>query len=126
MEKPILTQFLKADFIYKRHLNPTKAGTPQGGIISPTLANMTLDGIEKLLMAKYPKRGKNTKKVNFIRYADDFIVTANSGETVRKIRDVITAFLKERGLELSDDKALITNINEGFDFLGWNFRKYKR
>jgi len=124
MDKSILTQFLKAGFIYKHHLNPTKAGTPQGGIISPILANMTLDGIEKLLMAKYPKRGSKSPKVNFIRYADDFIVTANSEESAREIRDIITAFLKERGLELSDDKTLITNINEGFDFLGWNFRKY--
>jgi RNA-directed DNA polymerase len=124
LEKPILTQFLKAGFIYKRHLNPTKAGTPQGGIISPILANMTLDGIEKLLLVNYPKKGKNSKKVNFIRYADDFIVTANSEETAREIRDMIIAFLKERGLELSDSKTLITNINEGFDFLGWNFRKY--
>jgi RNA-directed DNA polymerase len=124
VEKPIITQFLKAGFIYKRHLNPTKAGTPQGGIISPLLANMTLDGIEKLLLVKYPKRCKNSTKVNFIRYADDFIVTANSEETAKEIQDMITAFLKERGLELSDDKTLITNINEGFDFLGWNFRKY--
>lgn len=124
MEKSILTQFLKAGFVYKRHLNPTKAGTPQGGIVSPILANMTLDGIEKLLMAKYPKRNKNSTKVNFVRYCDDFIVTANSEETAREIKNVIVAFLKERGLELSDDKTLITNINEGFDFLGWNFRKY--
>jgi RNA-directed DNA polymerase len=126
IEKTILIQFLKAGFIYKRHLNPTKAGTPQGGIISPILANMTLDGIEKLLLAEYPKKKKkNSTKVNFIRYADDFIVTANSEETAREIKDKIAVFLKERGLELSDDKTLITNINEGFDFLGWNFRKYK-
>jgi RNA-directed DNA polymerase len=127
MEKSILTQFLKAGFIYKRHLNPTKAGTPQGGTISPILANMTLDGLEKLLLAEYPKKKKrkNSTKVNFIRYCDDFIVTANSEETAREIKDMITVFLKERGLELSDDKTLITNINEGFDFLGWNFRKYK-
>lgn len=125
MEKSVLNQFLKAGFIYKRHLNPTKAGTPQGGTISPTLANMTLDGIEKLLMVKYPKRSKNSNKVNFIRYCDDFIVTANSEEIAREIKNMITVFLKERGLELSDDKTLITNINEGFDFLGWNFRKYK-
>jgi RNA-directed DNA polymerase len=71
MEKSILTQFLKAGFIYKRHLNPTKAGTPQGGTISPILANMTLDGLEKLLLAEYPKRSKNSTKVNFIRYCDD-------------------------------------------------------
>jgi RNA-directed DNA polymerase len=124
MEKSILTQFLKAGFIYKHHLNPTKAGTPQGGIISPILANMTLDGIEKLVMAKYPKRCNNSAKVNFVRYADDFIVTANSEETAREIKDMIVSFLNERGLELSDDKTLISNINEGFDFLGWNFRKY--
>jgi RNA-directed DNA polymerase len=121
MERSILTQFLKAGFIYKRHLNPTKAGTPQGGIISPILANMTLDGIEKLLKTKYSKRGL---KVNFVRYADDFIITANSEETAREIKDLIIAFLEERGLELSDDKTVITNINEGFDFVGWNFRKY--
>ena len=77
MERSILTQFLKAGFIYKRHLNPTKAGTLQGGTVSPILANMTLDGIEKLLLAEYPKRSKYSTKVNFIRYADDFIVTAN-------------------------------------------------
>jgi RNA-directed DNA polymerase len=125
IEKSILAQFLKAGFIYKHHLNPTKAGTPQGGSISPILANMTLDGIEKLLLTEYPKRSKNSNKVNFIRYCDDFIVTANSEETARETKAKITAFLQERGLELSDDKTLITNINEGFNFLGWNFRKYK-
>jgi len=125
MGKSVLIQFLKAGFIYKRHLNPTKAGTPQGGTISPILANMTLDGLEKLFLAEYPKKKKNSTKVNFIRYCDDFIVTANSEETAREIKDKTAVFLKERGLELSDDKTLITNINEGFDFLGWNFRKYK-
>ena len=75
-------------------------------------------------MAKYPKRSKYSAKVNFVRYCDDFIVTANSEETAREIKDLIVAFLQERGLELSDDKTLITNISEGFDFLGWNFRKY--
>lgn len=125
MDKSILTQFLKAGFVYKRHLNPTIAGTPQGGIISPILANMALDGIEKLLLARYPKRGKNYYKVNFVRYADDLIVTADSEETAQEIKDLLKTFLKERGLELSDDKTLITNITEGFDFLGWNFRKYR-
>jgi len=86
---------------------------------------MTLDSIEKLLLTEYPKRSKNSTKVNFIRYCDDFIVTANSEETAKETKAKITAFLQERGLELSDDKTLITNINEGFNFLGWNFRKYK-
>jgi RNA-directed DNA polymerase len=125
IDKSILTQFLKAGFVYKRHLNPTKAGTPQGGIISPILANMALDGIENLLLTRYPKRGRKYCKVNFVRYADDFVVTADSEETAHEIKELLKTFLKERGLELSDDKTLITNITEGFDFLGWNFRKYR-
>jgi len=77
MDKSILKQFLKAGFIYKSNLNPTIAGTPQGGIISPILANMTLDGIEKAIAAKYytSRSGKTDKKydhkkINFVRYAD--------------------------------------------------------
>jgi RNA-directed DNA polymerase len=125
MDKSILTQFLKAGFIYKRHLNPTKAGTPQGGLISPILANMALDGIEKLLLTRYPKKGRKHCKVNFVRYCDDFVVTADSEDTVKEIKDLLKIFLKERGLELSDDKTLITHITDGFNFLGWNFRKIR-
>ncbi|KAF5416113.1 MAG: hypothetical protein C5S49_05100 [Candidatus Methanogaster sp.] len=133
MDKSILTQFLKAGFVYKRHLNPAKAGTPQGGIISPILANMTLDGMEKSIAAKYhvgkngviDKTRFNPEKVHFVRYADDFVVTATSKETAEDIAEVVGEFLKERGLELSDEKTHITHINDGFDFLGWNFRKYK-
>ena len=133
MDKSILKQFLKSGFVYNRHLNPTKAGTPQGGIISPILANMTLDGIETTIAAKYytNKSGKvdksrhNPHKVNFVRYADDFIVTADSEETAKEIAELIKSFIKERGLELSEEKTLITHIDDGFDFLGWNFRKYK-
>ncbi|MBW6519267.1 MAG: group II intron reverse transcriptase/maturase [ANME-2 cluster archaeon] len=132
MDKSILKQFLKSGFIYNRHLNPTKAGTPQGGIISPILANMTLDGIETTIATKYytNKSGKvdksrhNPHKVNFVRYADDFIVTADSEETAKEIAELIKSFIKERGLELSEEKTLITHIDDGFDFLGWNFRKY--
>ncbi len=132
MNKPTLEQFLKSGFVYNRHLNPTKAGTPQGGIISPILANMTLDGIESAIASKYytNKNGKTDKsrhnphKVNFVRYADDFIVTADSEETAKEIAELIKSFLEERGLELSEEKTLITHIDKGFDFLGWNFRKY--
>jgi RNA-directed DNA polymerase len=128
MDKSILKQFLKSGFVYKRHLNPTKAGTPQGGIISPILANMTLDGIENLIASKYYPgkiwKGRNPKKVNFVRYADDFIITADSEETAKEIVELLRSFLEERGLELSEEKTLITHIDKGFDFLGWNFRKY--
>jgi RNA-directed DNA polymerase len=132
MDKSILKQFLKAGFVYNRHLNPSKAGTPQGGIISPILANMTLDGIENAIAAKYHTNMKGTinkrynlHKVNFVRYADDFIVTADSEEVAKDVAELITSFLKERGLELSTEKTLVSHIDDGFDFLGWNFRKYK-
>ena len=59
-----------------------------------------------------------------IRYADDFIVTGDSKETLEKVKECIISFMAIRGLELSEEKTLITNIHDGFDFLGWNFRKY--
>ncbi len=94
---------------------------------------MTLDGIEGLLVDKYHRgiSGKVTSnqrskyKVNFVRYADDFIVTANSERVVGEIKELIKNFLGDKGLELSDEKTLITHIDNGFDFIGWNFRKYK-
>ena len=132
MDKNILKQFLKAGFIYQRELFPTEEGTPQGGIISPILANMTLDGIEKKLverfhtnaLGKVDSRFKNAHKVNFVRYADDFVVTAATPELALEAKELIREFLAERGLELSDEKTVVTNIDDGFDFLGWNFRKY--
>jgi RNA-directed DNA polymerase len=133
IDKSVLKQFLKAGFVFNRTLFPTKAGTPQGGIISPILANMTLDGIEDLLIDKYhkhPKSGNASSyqrakyKINFVRYADDFIVTAKNKEIAEEVKGLIEDFLRDRGLELSEEKSLITHINDGFDFLGWNFRKY--
>ena len=68
---------------------------------------------------------KKYKGINFIRYADDFIVTGHSKEILEKeIKPAITAFLKQRGLELSQEKTKVTHIEEGFDFLGQNVRKY--
>ncbi len=132
MDKSILKQFLNAGYVYNHQLFPTVAGTPQGGIISPILANITLDGIEEILTDKY-RRSKSGKlngnqaskhKVNFARYADDFIVTAKTEVIAKEVKELIKNFLKNRGLELSDEKTLITHIDTGFDFLGWNFRKY--
>jgi RNA-directed DNA polymerase len=119
IDRTILAQFLKAGFVYDQKLYPTDRGTPQGGVISPLLANLTLDGIEALLAQRYPRT-----KVHFIRYADDFLVTAPTKEMAEEIREVIREFLTVRGLELSETKTVITNIADGFDFLGWNFRKY--
>lgn len=122
MDKTILSQWLKAGYIDKNVFQNTEEGTPQGGIASPTLANMALDGLEKSILA-IDRRGD---KINFVRYADDWICTASSKEILEiKILPVITKFLQERGLELSTEKTKITHIEEGFDFLGFNLRKYK-
>ncbi|WP_323837963.1 group II intron reverse transcriptase/maturase [Photorhabdus africana] len=121
LERNILKQWLKAGFVELRKLFPTEAGTPQGGIISPVLANLALDGMEGMLKAHFPRR----RKVNFVRYADDFIVTATDPETLEIAKRLIRDFLAERGLELSEQKTKITHISDGFDFLGWTFRKFK-
>ena len=121
MDKAILRKWLKAGFVEGRRLWPTKAGTPQGGIISPALANIALDGLELELH----KRFRQLDKVHVVRYADDFIVTASSRELLEnEVEPLVTDFLKVRGLELSPEKTRITHIDDGFDFLGWNVRKY--
>jgi RNA-directed DNA polymerase len=127
MDKAILQKWLKSGFVWQGQLFPTEAGTPQGGIISPTLANMTLDGMERILAKHFgAKRSIKAKrnKVNMIRYADDFIITGASKEVLEKVKELIEEFLKERGLTLSPEKTKIVHIEEGFDFLGWNVRKY--
>jgi len=120
MDKKILHKWLKAGYIHKRILYPTDAGTPQGGICSPTLANMTLDGLEAEL-----KRFRLQDKVHMVRYADDFIITGNSKELLEgEVRLLVEKFLSAKGLELSPEKTNVTHVDQGFDFLGVNIRKY--
>jgi RNA-directed DNA polymerase len=124
-DKAILKKWLKAGFVYQNELFPTEAGAPQGGIISPVLANMTLDGLEARLAEKFPKAKRTGLKMNMVRYADDFIITGNSKEWLeQEVKPTVVEFLAERGLVLSPEKTRITHIGEGFDFLGWNIRKY--
>jgi len=124
MDKKILRKWLKAGYIEGRTLHLTEEGTPQGGIISPCLLTMTLRGMELDLKKRSPV--KNPEKVNMVVYADDFIVTGSSKEVLEnKVKPALETFLKERGLTLSNEKTKITHIKEGFDFLGFNVRKYK-
>ena len=124
MDKEILRKWLKAGYIENGKSFLSESGTPQGGIISPALANMTLDGMENLLGKRFDSQ--KGKKVHIIRYADDFVITGESEELLEKeVKPIIEEFLKERGLELSEEKTRITHIDKGFDFLGMNLRKYK-
>ncbi len=123
IDKVVLKKWLKAGYVEDGISYPTRKGTPQGGIISPTLSNMTLDGLEKAVKHAVPSR----RRVNFVRYADDFIITGKSKSLLEKnIKPAVEAFLKERGLELSQEKTTITYIKKGFQFLGQNFRKHGR
>ena len=131
MDTQVLYQWLKCGFVETKRLFPTKEGTPQGGTISPLLMNMTLDGLERVLRERFPQRrrenGKTVfDKVNYVRYADDFIITGKSEAFLRnEVLPVVRRFLSERGLQLSEEKTVITHIDDGFDFLGQNICKYK-
>lgn len=138
MAKNTLKGWLKAGYFEGKHLFETDEGTPQGGIISPTLANLTLNGLENYLKENfppgkiqkyYPSGYKNGFKrietgINIVRYADDFIITGKSKRQLERVKQSISEFLKPRGLKLNEDKTRITHISEGFNFLGWTFRKY--
>jgi RNA-directed DNA polymerase len=129
MNAEVLRKWLKSGVIHKTRLEPTDEGTPQGGIISPTLANITLNGMESGLIAHLRARFGATKagklKINVVRYADDFVITGVSKDILEsEVKPWVEAFLAERGLRLSEEKTQIVHIDDGFDFLGWNFRKY--
>ncbi|MCP4609530.1 MAG: group II intron reverse transcriptase/maturase [Planctomycetes bacterium] len=123
LEKRMLNQWLCAGYVEKGISFPTRKGTPQGGIISPTLSNMTLDGLEQAVISATPRR----TRINFIRYADDFIITGKSKSLLENdILPTVEKFLSERGLCLSPEKTKITYIKDGFEFLSQHFRKYGR
>jgi RNA-directed DNA polymerase len=121
MDREVLRQWLKAGFMEKGRLFPTRAGTPQGGVISPLLANWTLDGLEARVKGMFGYR----PKVHVIRYADDFVVVAETKEILeQQVKPAIQSFMAERGLRLSEEKTVITHIKTGFDFLGKTLRKF--
>jgi RNA-directed DNA polymerase len=123
MDKVVLRKWLDAGYVENGITYPSHKGVPQGGIISPTLANMTLDGLEEAIRRAVPRRSR----VNFIRYADDSIVSGKSKRLLEEaVKPAAEAFLAERGLTLSKEKTIITHIKDGFTFLGQTFRKHGR
>jgi len=123
MDKVVLRKWLTAGYVEDGIMYPSRKGTPQGGIISPTLSNMTLDGLEEVVRRAVPRRNR----VNFIRYADDFIITGKSKRLLEeKVKPAAEKFLEKRGLILSEEKTVITHIRDGFTFLGQTFRKHGR
>ena len=135
MDKLVLRKWLKAGVMENGTWQPTESGTPQGGIMaprratfSPVLANLTLNGLEQKIREKYPKNSQRNRQaqVNFVRFADDFIITGSTREILeQEVKPLVETFLAERGLKLSAEKTIITHIQEGFDFLGQTIRKHK-
>jgi RNA-directed DNA polymerase len=132
--KAQIRQWLKAGVMDNGIFEATEAGTPQGGVISPLLANIALDGMIRLIDNKFPKK-KGYLVAKLIRYADDFVVISPQLEVIQQCQVVIEEWLKPIGLELKPAKTRICHtlreievngekVSPGFDFLGWNFRQY--
>jgi len=128
MDRTVLAQWLKAGYLENDVFFATTEGTPQGGIISPALANRALDGLETLLARRFggTRTQRQRNRVHLVRYADDFIITGTSATLLRyEVQPLVEHFLSVRGLRLSHEKTSITHVQDGFDFLGQNVRRYR-
>jgi RNA-directed DNA polymerase len=128
LDRLVLRQWLKAGYLEKDVFFATTDGTPQGGIISPALANRTLDGLETLLAERFgaTRSQRERNRVHLVRYADDFIITGTSATLLRyEVQPLVEHFLAQRGLRLSHEKTKLTQVEDGFDFLGQNVRRYR-
>lgn len=122
--RKLINLWLKAGYMDKGVFYETEMGTPQGGIISPLLANIALHGLEKALGIKHDHRAKLTSKRAIVRYADDFVVFCETKQDAEKSVTILQNWMKDRGLTLSDEKTKIVHLTQGFDFLGFNVRQY--
>ena len=126
----IINKMLKSDIFYNGEVYDNDTGTPQGGVISPLLANVALTTLDNFCQERYGVLSNNKEGkylVNpIVRYADDFIIVCKSETKAKEIKKEIAIHLSEKvGLTLSEEKTRITHITQGFNFLGFNFRKYK-
>lgn len=117
--------WLKAGYVDNNVFYKQETGTPQGGIISPLLANIALHGMEEAIGVKYNLKGESSGKRIVIRYADDFVILCETEEDTKEAKREIEKWLNQMGLKLSSEKTKITHITEGFDFLSYNIKQYK-
>lgn len=123
--RTLIAQWLKAGYLEQRHWHPSESGTPQGGVISPLLANIALHGMEAALGVKHDQRGWLDKSpYAVVRYADDFVVLCDSQASAQTAKAILQDWLQPRGLTLSSEKTHIVHLRQGFDFLGCHIRHY--
>jgi RNA-directed DNA polymerase len=126
----MIAAWLKAGVIEKgKGFAPTEEGTPQGGIISPLLLNIALHGLEEAAGVRYRTEpsvaGKTVPGAPvLVRYADDYVVCCHSRQQAERVKARLTQWLQPRGLSLNEEKTKIVHLSEGFDFLGFNIRRY--
>jgi RNA-directed DNA polymerase len=124
-----IRKWLKAGVIDQGRFAPTEEGTPQGGVISPALFNVALHGIEKAAGIRYYTTGRDagsavTDSPVLVRYADDFVVMCRSRDQAEQVKERLREWLAPRGLAFNEDKTRIVHAEDGFDFLGFNVRRY--
>lgn len=124
VDKCILRQWLESGVMNGGVFEETTEGTPQGGIISPTLCNIALNGLENTVKSIWPQKNGINSGVNIIRYADDIIVTGKNQTILKAVKEKIEEFLLKRGLALNQKKTRITNIQKGIDLLGFHLKRY--
>jgi len=119
--------WLKSGVMDEGTFSDTKEGTPQGGVLSPLLANIALHGLEEYITGIRAKGSRIApfRKAALIRYADDFVIIHESKEFVEYLQQQAERWLTGMGLELKPSKTRLCHTSEGFDFLGFNVRQYK-
>jgi RNA-directed DNA polymerase len=123
-DKSVLYQWLTSGVIEQGKFRQTEGGTPQGGIISPTLCNVALNGLEDTIKSTFKDPSKRTSaKIQVIRYADDVVITGKNEEILEKCREKMEEFIGKRGLQLNQTKTRISRIEEGIDLLGFNISR---
>jgi RNA-directed DNA polymerase len=122
----MIRAWLKAGVIENGRLSRTEDGTPQGGIVSPLLLNIALHGMEKAAGARYGADQHATKgSAILIRYADDFVAHCHTRQQALEVKARLAAWLAPRGLAFNEDKTKVVSLSEGYDFLGFNVRRYR-
>jgi RNA-directed DNA polymerase len=122
--RELIRQWLKAGYVEQGVWHATESGTGQGAVVSPLLANIALHGLENALGIGRNARGHIKGPRAVIRYADDFVVFCETKDDAHRVLAILTDWLAERGLALSEDKTRIARLTEGFDFLGFTVRRY--
>jgi RNA-directed DNA polymerase len=127
--RELIAGWLKAGVVENGRLSPTEEGTPQGGVVSPALLNVALHGMEHAAGVRYQRAGSDAAAAAkgspvLIRYADDLVVFCHTRHEAEQVKARLASWLAPRGLAFNEDKTRIVNLGQGFDFLGFNVRRY--